>query len=269
MRISENKVVDELTPPLKVFYKRDINDATAILKRLKHSGAIEKFRGEWSLPLDGFSSWIMFEKWWNTFIIPRANKWIKSKECKKLEKQQKQTKLQSAREKIGREIILHNPIYRFEIDIDGILNTLKISERFRDYIKGALVTKKSPYLLPKSKTPEPKLAYNQNTRRNELWVRVWAETTQKDFESPLLWHRIGLLKRKLHDYKTLTQRTPNYLSMHEQMYLWHFEHKLSYRQVIKRAKEEFGYNVKSEQDLSKILERYKKRVGIPTRKRRN
>ncbi len=249
-------------------YGREVEDAELIKQRLEHSGMIEKFRNVWTIPPNGFSDWAAFEKWWNMQISYLSQQWRSSKEYKKLVKQQSVAKKSEA-ENIGWTIILKDPLYRFGWEIDQILNILKISERARDFVIGILVTKNSPYKLPRSAKPEAKIQYNDGTGRNELWIRIWSETTQEDLKSKTLWSDIQSLKKKLHDYQTIKKQTPRYLHIHKQLFDWHFLNGLTYKQIRERALIELKYRIKSNEDLGKILGRYKKRIGTRTPKSRN
>ena len=252
----------------EAIYGRELKDADLIKKRLEHSGIIEKFRNVWAIPSSGFSDWAAFEKWWNTQISYLSHQWRSSSEYRKLVKQQAVAKGADT-ENIGWTIVLKDPLYRFEWEIDQILNHLKISERARDFVKGILVTKNSPYKLPRSAKPEAKIKYNEGTGRNELWIRIWSETTQEDLKSKLLWNDIQALKKKLHDYQTLKKQTPKYLHIHKQLFDWHFVECLTYKQIREKSLSELKYRIKSNEDLGKILGRYRKRVGTRTPKSRN
>lgn len=260
-----NMVVDELH---RKIYGREIEDAELVRQRLELSGIIEKFRNVWAIPSSGFSDWAAFEKWWNTQISYLSQQWRSSAEYKKLVQQQSLAKNNDA-ENIDWTIALKDPLYRFEWEIDQILNYLKISERARDFVKGILVTKNSPYKLPRSAKPEAKIKYNEGTGRNELWVRIWSETTQEDLKSKMLWNDIQSLKKKLHDYQTIKKQVPKYLHIHKQLFDWHFADGLTYKQIREKALTELKYRIKSNEDLGKILGRYKKRVGTRTPKTRN
>ncbi len=260
-----NMAVDDLH---RKIYGREVEDAELIRQRLEHSAIIEKFRNAWAIPSSGFSDWSAFEKWWNTQIFYLSQQWRSSAEYKKLLKQQVAAKGDAA-ENIGWIIALKDPHYRFEWAIDQILNHLKISERARDFVKGILVTKNSPYKLPRSAKPQAKIKYNEGTGRNELWIRIWSETTQEDLKSKILWNDIQALKKRLHDYKTLKKQTPKYLHIPKQLFDWHFIDGLTYKEIREKSLSKFKYRIKSNEDLGKILGRYRKRVGTRTPKPRN
>lgn len=258
-------ITDELHSKI---YDREIKDAELIKQRLEHSGIIKKFRNVWAIPPDGFSDWAGFERWWNTQIIYLSQRWRSSPEYKKLVKKQTSVRRDDA-ENIGWEIALRDPVYRFGWEIDQILNQLKIAENARDFVHGILVTKNSPYKLPRSSRPETKIKYNEGTGRNELWIRIWSETTQEDLKSKTLWNDIQILKKKLHDFQTIKKQAPKYLLIHKQLFDWHFIDGLTYKQIREKALSEFNYRIKSNEDLGKILGRYKKRIGTRTPKSRN
>ena len=253
---------------------KDESEASLITKRLEHLGIIKVFRQHWLIPDDGFKNWAGFENWWNVRIAKNSTKWRSSIEYRALVKKQKEAKIRWANgkgefsviEDIGLEIVLKDPFYRFDWQIQRILINLGVSERFYDFVKGKLVTNDSPYKFAKSPKTEARITFNKTTGLNELWVRVWNETNASDLKSKVLWNRIKDLKKKLPDHSTIPDLEEYRLDIMSKLYEWHYVDGLTYKKVRERARNEFGLVVKSDVDLGKILQRYKEYMEPSTRK---
>lgn len=261
---------------LKKHFPKKAQDAKIIYSKLEKMGCMEKFRTAWHLPPNGFLGKQNYYKWREEFLVKATNNFLRSRQYRAMKEEIWKKKLQWAKDKIhfsqieawGLKMQLKQPLFKFEYDIEQIMSALKIPNCYQTFVEQSLVLKEMSNLFPVDRDlPRPEFSFDPNTGRKRLFIEVFSDTKIKDFKDKWFQAELKKLQKKVYDYGTIKQLGfPNF-EIYEKMYDWHFKEKKSYKEIRKLAKQELGYIIKSNEDVGKDLNRYKKAIGIGTRKK--
>ena len=153
----------------------------------------------------------------------------------------------------------------FEKGIGVLMDDLKIPERFYHIVRDAVLYNEDLDFDRNVGVPHSKIeAYihtNESTGRKELLLRLDADIKPIDLESVDLWKIIKDLQKLLPDFKTITQRKKSHLKKWEIMYQWQKDG-LSYKDIRQKALKELEYMITTNEDVAKILQRYRQTIGI-------
>ncbi len=125
---------------------------------------------------------------------------------------------------------------------------------------------------PQPKTT-PKVIYQLNSNlQRELFVQIYSDTTPEQLSTKTavgrsVWSQIARKQKGLPGVK-LSKR-----EMHEKLYTLHYQHKWSYKKCRELAKQEWGWNIKSLEDVGQIIYRVAKKINpelyIDKKKKKN
>lgn len=260
---------------LKKYFKKEGQDVKIIYLKLLNSGYISRFRDIWGLPSTGFSNWNNYYKWRGAFLNKRANNFFVSEEYKAMGDEMKRKKQQWADDKIpyseidayGLKIQRANPVWKFDDDIETVMTILRIPERYKAFIEGALILKIPPdYFMISKHLPKPFLHTDPNTGRRKLLIETCGDTKLEDFRSPVFIHHFKKLQPKVYDYGTIKKLgVPNF-DIWKQLSDWRDEGK-PYSEIRELSNNQLGYCIKHDEDVKTYVKRYKRSVG-GTRKKK-
>jgi hypothetical protein len=140
------------------------------------------------------------------------------------------------------------------------MTELGISEFYEPLVIDALTMKNVPKFFPLSlESPRFELANDMETGRKKLLIEVFSYTKQKDFNKEEFLENLKKHQAKLHDFGSIKQVGSPNLDIAEQIVNLHFEEGKSYKELKKLFP--------TVKDIGTVIKRYKKRMGIRTRKR--
>jgi len=255
--------------------QKNTYDQLLIYHKLDKSGQIEKFREAWNMPARGWLNRQNYYKWRGEFLVKPTNRFLISREYKNLLRGLQNKKIRWAEGKVDRskmeehefKIEWQKPLFKFEYAINAIMTNLKIPERYKAFVEFSLVLKEVPKWQPIDRgLPRPRLTYDPNSRRHRLFIEAYGDTKAEDFTEGFFISEFYRHQRRLYDYGTIKQLGAKNLEIYGKMYDWHFRGRKTYKEVRELAKKEFGFNTKSDENVGTLLNRYKKLLGLYTRK---
>lgn len=237
--------------------------AKKLISRPDFQEDVKFLRKKWQIPEDGLRSNEASEQW-HRWLDQISDKFM-DKEWSPLRKEilnlRKKSTMPFQHDRVikkkGREFNRRIPINDFRNDIQELVIKYKQPTSMKNSIKHYLLFKNIEFLMLRA-GPTMQPIYDSERRLQKVAITVEANTTLNDVKA--IWPMVQHMQRKMPSRQQEKIQPSKNFDRDQKAYELQLAGK-TYRQIATALKKEFGGSLMYN-DIGKIIERHKKRLGI-------